>query len=114
MASQVLLLALYLVSLPMAYWLAVDMQAGVNGLWVGFALGMAVTCLLYAFLYVHVDWQEVFRLNRERKQDRLERELMSNVNTPSSAQSRLERELGNLRDEEAGDENIETIKIQEF
>ena len=74
-ASQVLLLSLYLVSLPMAFWLAVDSQVGVTGLWTGFALGQVVTIFLYGFLILHVDWHEVFRLNRERKRESLQREI---------------------------------------
>ena len=65
----------------MAHWLAVDMEDGVTGLWKGFALGQIVVCFLYAVVFQGTDWQEVFLLNRRRKQEEqeeLEKEAILN------------------------------------
>ena len=45
----------------MAYWLSIEMEVGVTGLWTGFILGQFVLFFVYAFLLMHVDWQEIFR-----------------------------------------------------
>ena len=66
-ASKILLLCLYLISLPMAFCLAVIMEVGVTGLWTGFALGQIMIIILYALMLYHTDWQAVFKLNKERK-----------------------------------------------
>ena len=61
------MLCLYLISLPMAFFLAVSIEVGVKGLWTGFALGQIIIIVLYVFLLHNTDWQAVFKLNRERK-----------------------------------------------
>ena len=69
LASRVLLLSLYIVSLPMAYYLAIDLEVGIHGLWTGFALGQIAIIFFYAFLMMHMDWEDVFKLNRDRKSE---------------------------------------------
>ena len=67
-ASKILICCFYLISLPMAWWLSIELEVGVTGLWRGFALGQIVIVLLYAFFIYHISWQDVFRLNRDRKE----------------------------------------------
>lgn len=58
-ASKILMMCLYFISLPMAWWLSIELEVGVTGLWRGFCLGQVVVVLLYAFLIYHIDWQAI-------------------------------------------------------
>lgn len=58
-ASSVLILCLYLVSLPMATWLAFDEQMGVKGLWLGFSLGNIPVIFMYVIIIFAIDWNLV-------------------------------------------------------
>lgn len=55
-ASKILILCFYLISLPMAWWVAMEMGVGVTGLWPGLASGMIIIAILYAFFIWHSDW----------------------------------------------------------
>ena len=67
LASRILLLCLYTLSLPMAYTLSIGFGIGVKALFMGFAIGQAINSLLYLGLVLKTDWQEVFEMNREEK-----------------------------------------------
>ena len=54
-----LILCLYLVSLPMATWLAFDEQMGVKGLWLGFSLGNIPVIFMYVIIIFAIDWNLV-------------------------------------------------------
>ena len=77
-ASWILLLSLYGISLPVAYFLAIRMEVGVTGLWTGFSAGQVFVTVLYAWILAfRTDWQEVFQINRDRKKLEAERKRIS-------------------------------------
>ena len=72
LASRILLVCLYAISLPISYILSIELEIGVTGLWTGFAAGQTCITVLYIIVFLRTSWQEVFEINRERK--RLEAE----------------------------------------
>ena len=50
----------------MAFVLAIKMEWGVMGLWIGFSIGQVLMALLYAVFLYRTDWLAVFQLNNER------------------------------------------------
>lgn len=57
-ASKVLLISMYAVSLPMSYFLSVYMEWGVSGLWGGFSSGQIIIAIIYLYLLMHMDWEK--------------------------------------------------------
>jgi MATE family multidrug resistance protein len=55
-AAYSLLFCFYFISLPSAYYLAMHTELGVQGLWMGFAVGQIVLFLLYNWLIMRTDW----------------------------------------------------------
>lgn len=55
-ASWILLLSLYGVSLPMSYFLAIKLEVGITGLWTGFSVGQAFVTTLYGIILLRTDW----------------------------------------------------------
>ena len=55
-ASIILVLCLYIVSLPMAYWFAFGLNKGVQGLWWGFSIGYIPSLILYLIEISRIDW----------------------------------------------------------
>ena len=55
-ASIILVLCLYIVSLPMAYWFAFGLNKGVQGLWWGFSIGYIPSFILYLIEISRIDW----------------------------------------------------------
>ena len=84
-----LILSLYCVSLPMAFFLSVVFEIGVTGLWTGFACGQLVTAALYAFMLFHVSWKDLFAQNRSLKPDP---EMMSSSFVTQTAKSNLDKQ----------------------
>ena len=66
-ASIVVVLCMYLVSLPMARILALDMQVGITGLWAGFACGLLPVICLYIFFIFQIDTALVVEEARMRR-----------------------------------------------
>ena len=58
-ASITLIICLYVIALPMAFYLSNYTELGVAGLWVGYSCGQIVIFFLYALIYAHVDWRMV-------------------------------------------------------
>lgn len=61
-ASMSLVMSLYLMSLPMAAYLAYDHELGVIGLWMGFSLGQLPVILAYLLIIYQIDWHSVSAL----------------------------------------------------
>lgn len=58
---------MYLVALPMARILALDMQVGITGLWAGFACGYLPVIGLYIFFIFQIDTNAVVQEARMRR-----------------------------------------------
>ena len=56
----------YLVSLPVASYLAFVADAGIGGLWMGYFLGIIVQVLILAWMTWDADWQEIADEAEER------------------------------------------------
>jgi len=56
-AQYLSFVSLFLIGLPMSYFLGVTMELGSDGLWYGFAIGLAFLVLFYSYLVLHSDWQ---------------------------------------------------------
>ena len=69
-ASLVLVMSLYIVSLPMAAYLAYDRELGVIGLWTGFSLGLLPVNLAYLLIIYQIDWHSVSALLLEQRVQR--------------------------------------------
>ena len=63
-ASRVLLTCYYMVSLPMAFAISVLFEVGITGLWKGMSIGQALIPTIYAYIFINIDWMDVFELNR--------------------------------------------------
>ena len=96
-------MGLYLAGLPSAYYLAVESEYGVHGLWVGYGIGEAVILFCYVLIYNAIDWQVVFAVVQE--QQRLKQEELKKL---YASQSSLGLELPDPKqqnnDIEDGDE----------
>ena len=56
-----------MIALPMAYTLSVQFEVGVTGLWTGMAIGQILIPTIYAYLFINIDWMDVFELNRRQR-----------------------------------------------
>ena len=57
-ATIILLLALYIICLPMAYHFTIDREFGIVGLWYGLACGQIFLGGMYLFIVAHTEWRQ--------------------------------------------------------
>jgi len=81
-ASYVLICGLYLCSLPCSYFFAVEGTFGVQGLWLGHAIGNALVLFLYFVVYASTSWETVFEIVQEQR--RLKEEMRIFTTTEQS------------------------------
>ena len=86
-ASKILLFGLYCVSLPSAYYISITLGWGVQGLWIGYGIGLFTVFVLYGITYALTSWQQVFSLVEMQKKLK-DKELETIV-----SQAQLEEEV---------------------
>lgn len=66
------MLNIFLVGLPSAYWMAITLNYGINGLWYGEIIGFSLNLIGYSYLVFQVDWSKI----SESVQDDMEKEML--------------------------------------
>jgi MATE family multidrug resistance protein len=66
LGAKVVLTGFYLIAIPLGIFLGLKTPLGIHGIWIGFCVGVLISCIAHLIIFLKTDWNEQVRKSIER------------------------------------------------